>query len=121
MKNLHYTYFPMIADNLFNKTLPERIIQTVSEYHKVSVADMKSKRKKEEIVEVRQIAMYFLRKYTRLSLKNIGSHFGNRDHSTVIHSLKKVQDLAEVEKYYKKELDILEKKLPFAINLDYKR
>jgi len=82
---------------------------------------MKSKMKKEEIVEVRQIAMYFLRKYTRLSLKNIGSHFGNRDHSTVIHSLKKVQDLAEVEKYYKKQLDNLEKKLPFAINLDYKR
>lgn len=121
MKNLHYTYFPMMADNLFNKTLPERIIQTVSEYHKVSVADMKSQRRKSEIVQARQIAMYFLRKYTKLSLVSIGGHFGFRDHSTVLHALKKVQDLAEVEKYYKKELDILEKKLPFAINLDYKR
>ena len=63
------------------------IQKTVSEYFKVNLDAMKGKVKKREIVIPRQVAMYFCKRYTQLTLALIGENFGGRDHSTVIHEI----------------------------------
>lgn len=87
------------------------IQKTVSEFFKVSIDQLKDKTRKKEIVIARQLAMYFSKDYTNLSLKSIGNHFGNRDHSTVIHAVQTVSDLCETDANFKKSVDDLRRKL----------
>jgi len=65
----------------------------VAEYFNVTVADLKAKSRKRELVYPRQVAMYIAKDKTDLSLKSIGYHFGGRDHSTVIHAIQCVTDM----------------------------
>lgn len=87
------------------------IQKTVSEFFKVSIDQLKDKTRKKEIVMARQMAMYFSKEYTNLSLKSIGYHFGGRDHSTVIHAVQTVNDQYDTDNNFKKSLDELRKKL----------
>ena len=87
------------------------IQKTVSEFFKVSIDQLKDKTRKKEIVMARQLAMYFSKEYTSLSLKSIGYHFGGRDHSTVIHAVQTVNDLYDTDNTFKKSVDELRKKL----------
>lgn len=87
------------------------IQKTVSEFFKVSIDQLKDKTRKKEIVMARQMAMYFSKEYTNLSLKSIGYHFGGRDHSTVIHAVQTVNDLYDTDNTFKKSVDELRKKL----------
>jgi chromosomal replication initiator protein len=87
------------------------IQKTVSEFFKVSIDQLKDKTRKKEIVMARQLAMYFSKEYTNLSLKSIGYHYGGRDHSTVIHAVQTVNDLYDTDNNFKKSLDELRKKL----------
>lgn len=75
----------------------DTIQDLVADYYDVSVADLKSKSRKKELVYPRQVAMYFAKEFTNLSLKSIGYHFGGRDHSTVIHAIQTISDLMEQE------------------------
>jgi len=61
------------------------------------VADLKGKSRKKELVYPRQVAMYFAKELTNLSLKSIGYHFGGRDHSTVIHAVQTISDLMDAD------------------------
>jgi len=87
------------------------IQKTVSEFFKVSIDQLKDKTRKKEIVMARQLAMYFSKEYTSLSLKSIGYHFGGRDHSTVIHAVQTVNDMYDTDNNFKKSVDELRKKL----------
>ena len=87
------------------------IQKTVSEYYQVKVPEMKDKIRKKEIVVARQVAMYFCKEYTNHSLKSIGYHFGGRDHSTVIHAVRTVNDLMDVDNSFKTDIETLRKKL----------
>lgn len=89
----------------------EYIQKLVCEYFNIAVDDVKSKTRKREIVQARQIAMYFAKDLTKASLKNIGSHFGNRDHSTVIHACQTVNDLVETDKKFRYDVDELGKRI----------
>lgn len=73
----------------------DTIQEIVSDYYDVSIADLKGKSRKKELVYPRQVAMYFAKELTDLSLKSIGYHFGGRDHSTVIHAIQTISDLME--------------------------
>lgn len=64
----------------------------MAEYFGVSTDSLRSKTKKKEFVQARQIAMYFCKKFTNASLKTIGLNFGGRDHTTVIHALQQVEE-----------------------------
>jgi chromosomal replication initiator protein len=68
----------------------EMIILTVADYYKVNISDLKSTRRNQTIVVPRQIGMYLSRKLTKHSLPEIGNAFGGRDHTTVLHSCKKI-------------------------------
>ncbi len=73
----------------------DNIQKTVAEYYKVKVADILSKRRSRSIARPRQMAMALAKELTSHSLPEIGDHFGGRDHTTVIHACRKVQDLVQ--------------------------
>lgn len=75
---------------------PQTIIELVANYYKIDREMLSHKIRKREIVFARQMAMYFLKLKTNLSLNTIGGLFGNRDHTTVIHSVQRLNDLADV-------------------------
>jgi chromosomal replication initiator protein len=86
------------------------IQKTVADFFKVELEAMKSKVKKREIVIPRQTAMYFCKRYTQLTLALIGSNFGGRDHSTVIHALESVEDMMKTDANFKNSVEELTKK-----------
>jgi chromosomal replication initiator protein len=69
----------------------------VSDYFDISIADLKGKSRVKELVYPRQVAMYFAKELTDLSLKAIGNNFGGRDHSTVIHAVNSINESMEKE------------------------
>lgn len=89
----------------------EYIQRIVGDYFQVPVEKMKAKSRKREFVQARQISMYFAKNYTKSSLKTIGLHFGNRDHSTVIHALNTVRDLMYADREFKRYVEEIQKRL----------
>jgi chromosomal replication initiator protein len=85
----------------------ERIQREVADHFKISEDLLKAKKKNQEIVNARQIAMYLCRVLTPNSLKLIGSRFGNRDHSTVIHACQQVTESMKRSTDYKLQVDSL--------------
>jgi chromosomal replication initiator protein len=71
----------------------ETIQRFVSDYYQLKVADLKSRNNSKSVAMPRQIAMYLCKSLTNASLPEIGRSFGGKHHSTVIHSIKKVEDL----------------------------
>ena len=71
----------------------ENIQQTVAEYYKIRVSDLLSKKRSRDIARPRQMAMYFTKELTTHSLPQIGDRFGGRDHTTVLHACRKVDEL----------------------------
>ena len=93
---------PMIVDNIAPilnpqtekiEVSPEVVIKVVSENFNVSIEDLKSSSRKREITLARQIGMYLMRQHTDLSLPKIGEVFGGKDHTTVLYSCDKINQL----------------------------
>jgi len=81
------------------RTSVDQIQKAVSEYFKVLPQELKSKRRTSDVTLPRQIAMYICREMTGLSLPVIGMEFGGRDHTTVLHSCKKITNLVERDRH----------------------
>ena len=75
----------------------DNIQHTVAEYYKLRVTDLLSKKRARHIARPRQLAMYFAKQCTHLSLPQIGDHFGGRDHTTVLHACRKVEELLQTD------------------------
>ena len=89
----------------------EYIQKVVCDYFDLPIEMLKSKTRKREVVQARQISMYFSKKMTKSSLANIGAHCGGKDHATVLHACRTVVNLSETDKRFRLYLDELEKKL----------
>lgn len=89
----------------------EHIRDTVCDYFKLSVDAISTRSRKAEVVQARQIAMYFSKMLTQSSLSTIGLHIGKRDHATVLHACKKVEDLIETDKHFRKDVAEIEERL----------
>ena len=89
----------------------EEIQRIVCEHLSVEEDSLRGKTRKRDVVRARQIAMYFCKQRTDHSLKTIGLHFGGRDHSTVIHSNKRVDEQMEVNPEFKKTVEDLRRKI----------
>jgi hypothetical protein len=87
------------------------IQKVVCDYFDLAIDTMKSKTRKREVVQARQIAMYFAKSMTKSSLATIGMHCGGKDHATVLHACRTVTNLSETDKQFKVYLADLEKKL----------
>jgi len=104
-----------IIDKLVKSTRREISIdyiqKVVCDYFNMQVENLKSKTRKREIVQARQIAMYFAKSLTKSSLATIGSVIGGKDHATVLHACKTVNNLIDTDKRFRLYIDEIEKKL----------
>ena len=89
----------------------ENIQKTVADYYKIKVADMYSKKRPASIARPRQIAMYLAKELTQKSLPEIGELFGGRDHTTVLHAVRKIGGERQQFTELNQELHVLEQTL----------
>ena len=89
----------------------EYIQKVVSDYFQMDIQTLQSKTRKRHIVQARQIAMYFAKKFTKASLASIGSQIGRRDHATVLHACKTVDNLSFTDKQFRTYVEDLNQKL----------
>lgn len=89
----------------------ENIQKTVADFYKIKVADMYSKRRPANIAVPRQVAMYLAKELTHKSLPEIGDLFGGRDHTTVLHAVRKISDLRTKQAELNHTLHVLEQTL----------
>jgi chromosomal replication initiator protein len=89
----------------------ENIQKTVADYYKIKVADMYSKRRPASIAGPRQIAMYLAKELTKRSLPEIGDLFGGRDHTTVLHAVRKITKDRQQNLELNQQLHLLEQTL----------
>ena len=87
------------------------IQKVVSDYFQMDIDTLQSKTRKRHIVQARQLAMFFAKKFTKASLASIGSQIGKRDHATVLHACKTVDNLSTTDKQFRKYVEDLTKKL----------
>ena len=86
------------------------IQKVVSDYFQMDIQTLQSKTRKRHIVQARQIAMYFAKKFTKASLASIGTQIGRRDHATVLHACKTVDNLSFTDKQFRKYVEDLNQK-----------
>jgi chromosomal replication initiator protein len=89
----------------------ELIQRTVADYYKIKVSDMYSKRRPTSIAAPRQVAMYLAKELTQKSLPEIGDLFGGRDHTTVLHAVRKIADARAKDTELNHALHVLEQTL----------
>ena len=87
------------------------IQKVVCDYFGLPVDLMKSKTRKREVVQARQVTMYFAKSLTKSSLSAIGSYCGGKDHATVLHACRTVNNLMETDKKYRGQVQDLQKKI----------
>ncbi len=89
----------------------ENIQKTVADYYKIKVADMYSKKRPASIARPRQIAMFLAKELTQKSLPEIGELFGGRDHTTVLHAVRKISAERQTNTELNQQLHVLEQTL----------
>jgi chromosomal replication initiator protein len=87
------------------------IIKEVAAYFSLKTSDLKSARRIRSIILPRQIAIYLSRKLTDSSLVSIGERFGGKDHATVIHSIKKIEEESKIKKELKTIVEKIEARI----------
>ena len=90
---------------------PQLIIEVVSEHYHISVDQMISKTRSSDVAKPRQIAMYLCKNMTESPLDTIGSLLGGRDHSTIIHGIKKVTEEYEKNETTRNMIETIKKKI----------
>ena len=96
---------------------PELIIRMVSSSmsvprDKLAIPDHMPGSRKREYVEARQVSMYFIKENVKnITLSTIGSYFGDRDHATVLHACKTVNNMLDTDKKYKKKFDEMKEEI----------
>lgn len=125
LKNIPYYEFPLFKGFMLNLPIEQRIINVVSHCTQISkdrivMEDGKKGSRKREVVEARQLSMTFIKmgfdvkaseEKKEYSLKLIGSFFGGRDHSTVIHSINTANDLKCTDKKFRDTYNLIKSKL----------
>ncbi|BCY27133.1 chromosomal replication initiator protein DnaA [Flavobacterium okayamense] len=97
--------------NIKREISVDYIQKVVSDYFQLDIETLQSKTRKRHVVQARQLAMFFAKKFTKNSLANIGSQIGDRDHATVLHACKTVDNLVSTDKQFRKFVEDLNKKL----------
>ena len=90
---------------------PQLIVEVISEHFGISVDQIMSKSRSSDIAKPRQIAMYLCKNMTDLPLNSIGQLLGGRDHSTVVHGIKKVNDEISSDKTFSQTVETIRKKI----------
>ena len=86
----------------------EEIQKVVADHFNLRLADMLSSRKERAIARPRQVAMYLVKRLTNRSLPEIGRRFGGRDHTTVMHGVRKIEELKAKDPALAEDVETLE-------------
>jgi chromosomal replication initiator protein len=89
----------------------DKILKITANHYSVSINDLKSKKRQQNISMVRQVAFYLMKKLTFCSLQTIGDFVGKRDHSTVLHAISKVDSFLEKDRDFGKKINNIEQKI----------
>jgi len=98
---------PRSNDKFLNESKIKNVLSIVSDYYRISTIDLISKKRTRKYVFPRQVSMYLIKKIYDLPYKKIGVYFNNRDHSTVMHSVEKINNEIEMDKNVKKDVEKL--------------
>ena len=101
----------MLRPSLTRRASIQKIQKTVAQYFEITVKDITSKRRSQQIAYPRQIAMYLAREMTDLSLPEIGEQFGGRNHTTVIHGHKKIAELLKRDEETAQVINLIRAKI----------
>lgn len=101
----------IISPNEKKVITPEYIISTVAEHFGVNSNDLCGNKRNSKIVVPRQIAMYLCREIISSPYKNIGKALGNRDHTTVMHGIEKIENEINTDENLKKTINVLKNKI----------
>ena len=93
------------------KVTIEEIQKKVAEHYNIKIGDMHSPRRARAVARPRQIAMYLSKQLTARSLPDIGRRFGGRDHTTVMHAVKKVEELRSIDSEFAEDVELLRRML----------
>lgn len=114
--NIQYT--AKVISNIFKELeiapeelTPQRIIQTVSNYYKIKPSDLLGTSRKGEFVVARHMAIWLIKKILDLSLVDIGKLFSNRDHTTILSAVKKIETQIHIDKAVKMAADKIEQNI----------
>jgi len=89
----------------------EEIQKRVAEHFNIRISDMHSARRARAVARPRQVAMYLAKQLTSRSLPEIGRKFGGRDHTTVMHAVRKVEELRKLDSSFCEDVDLLRRML----------
>ncbi len=89
----------------------EEIQKRVAEHFKIRVSDMSSARRSRAVARPRQVAMYLSKQLTSRSLPEIGRAFGGRDHTTVMHAVRKIEELVKLDSAFAEDVELLTRML----------
>ncbi len=89
----------------------EEIQKKVAEHFNIRIADMHSARRARQVARPRQVAMYLAKQLTSRSLPEIGRKFGGRDHTTVMHAVKKIEELRSLDSGFAEDVELLRRML----------
>ena len=89
---------PIISPNNKKYLKPEVVINAVAKYYDLPADKLSSKQRSAEIADARNVAMWICREYLEMNLDKIGSYFGGRTHSTVLHSCNNIDDNPQLKK-----------------------
>ena len=89
----------------------QTIINAVTDFFGVKIQELQSKRRQRSIAQPRQVCMYLARRHTRFSLEEIGGHFGGRDHTTVMHAVRTIQERCDSDPEFAGAIRSLEDQL----------
>ena len=101
----------LISPNAEKEVTPELIIQVVADHFGITPLDISSQKRNKEIVFPRQIAMYLCREMLDAPLTGIGKMMGDRDHTTVMHGIEKIEKEMSAKDSVRNTVDILKKKI----------
>ena len=94
------------------KSVPvETIKRRVAAFYDMTLEDLVSQRRHRAVARPRQVAMYFCKRLTRRSFPDIGQRFGGRDHTTVMHAVKRIEELAAQDVTFAAELQEIGRKI----------
>ena len=86
-------------------------MDVISDFYDVKLVDLLSKRRNKSITMPRQVGMWLARHHTRFSLEEIGGYFGGRDHTTVMHGVKRIEELRAQDGQIAEDLEMLRRAL----------
>jgi chromosomal replication initiator protein len=89
----------------------DEIQRKVAEHYNIRLSDMHSARRARQVARPRQVAMYLAKQLTARSLPEIGRKFGGRDHTTVMHAVRKIEELANDDASFAQDVEILRRAL----------